>query len=174
MSSGTQRVLDMVAQRLHSEPNRVLPTLTLLIDADSLVQVDDDRTLELARTLNTQRLAERRAAFQRRALTTAQVSGVLGVSRQALSARVGNRRLLAVEIGGTLWFPDWQFGPDGLVSGLHKVVPELLDRGRGVLAADALMRTPLEDEGGRSPAQLLSGGSIERCLHYVRTAGAGL
>lgn len=174
MPSGTEHVLDMVAQRLHSEPHRVLPTLRLLIDADALVQVDDDRTLELARTLNTQRLTERRAAFQSRALTTAQVSGVLGVSRQALSARVGNRRLLAVQIGGTLWFPDWQFGPDGLVSGVDKVVPELLDRGRGVLAADALMRTPLEDEGGRSPARLLADGHLERCLHYVLAAGAGL
>jgi hypothetical protein len=174
MSAGTQRVLDMVAQRLHSEPNRVLPTLRLLIDADSLVQVDDDRTLELARTLNTQRLAELRAAFQTRALTTAQVMGVLGVSRQALSARVGHRRLLAVEIGGTLRFPDWQFGLDGLVSGVDKVVPELLEGRRGVLAADAIMRTPLEDEAGRSPARLLADGQLELCLHYVRTAGAGL
>lgn len=174
MTSGTEHVLDMVAQRLHSEPDRILPTLRLLVDATALVQVGDDRTLQVARMLNTQRLAERRAAFQRQALTTAQVSRILGVSRQALSARVGNRRLLAVELGGTLWFPDWQFGPDGLVSGVDKVVPELLDADRGVLAADALMRTPLEDEGGLSPAQLLSGGQLERCLHYVRTAGAGL
>jgi len=174
MTSGTGDVLDMVAQRLHSEPDRMLPTLRLLVDATALVQVGDDRTLQVARTLNTQRLAERRAAFQSQALTTAQVSEILGVSRQALSARVGNRRLLAVEFGGTLRFPDWQFGPDGLVLGVDKVVPELHDTGRGVLAADALMRTSLQEEGGRSPAQLLSSGLLERCLHYVRTAGAGL
>ncbi len=174
MTSSTEHVLDMVAQRLHSEPDRILPTLRLLIDAEALVQVGDDRTFEVARTLNAQRLAERRAAFQSQALTTAQVSDVLGVSRQALSARVGNRRLLAVELGGTLCFPDWQFGPDGLVPDVDKVVPELFDSGRGVLAADALMRTPLTEEGGRSPAQLLAGGQLERCMHYVRTAGAGL
>lgn len=164
-----EAVLQMVAQRLRSEPEMIRPTLQLLADPNLLAGA---KTVEVARRVNAHRLTQFREQFQTRALPTSQVAGILGVTRQALSARVGRRRLLALELGGTLWFSDWQFGPDGLVPEVDKVVPELLDGRRGVLAADALMRTRLDEEGGRSPAELLAAGSLERCLHYVRSLGA--
>jgi hypothetical protein len=40
-----------------------------------------------------------------------------------------------------------------------------------VLAADALARRPLPEEGGKSVADLLAAGRVDDAVHYVRTAG---
>ncbi len=174
MAEQTNAVLDAVARRLHDEPERVLPTLRLLADLDALPEPDDTETIVLARKLNAERLAQRQAAFRSAALSTAQVRALLGgITRQAVASRVAHRTLLAREIAGTSYFPDWQFGPDGTVPGLDRVVPALLDGGRSPLAADALMRAPLPEEGGRTPAQRLAAGDVDTVLHYVRTAGLG-
>jgi riboflavin biosynthesis pyrimidine reductase len=79
--------------------------------------------------------------------------------------------LLALEVGGRLYFPDWQFGPEGPRAGLGQVLEALSAEHRGVLAADALMRTALPEAGGRSAADLLAAGDIDAAVHYVRAAG---
>ena len=173
MTSNAHAVLDAVARRLADEPQRVLPTLRLLADPDALPETTDTEIVELARKVNAARLAARREEFRVRALPTAEVRRLLGVSRQALSARVANHTMLALELAGTLHFPDWQFGPDGLRRGVAKVVAALAADARGALAADALMRTPLPEADGRSPAELLADGELDRALHYARTAGLG-
>ncbi len=173
MPTNGSALLDAVARRLADEPQRVLPTLRLLADPDALPETTDTEAVELARKVNAERLAARREEFRGQALPTAEVRTLLGVSRQALSARVAHHTLLALELAGTLYFPDWQFGPDGTLPGVGKVVAALVADERGVLAADALMRTPLPEEGGRSPAQLLADGQVDRALHYVHTAGLG-
>jgi hypothetical protein len=150
-----------------------MPTLRLLADPDALPDNDDLETVELARKVNAERLAARRAEFRGHALSTAEVRNLLGVTRQAIAARVANDSLLALQIGGTSYFPDWQFGSDGPLAGLGKVLAALVSRGRGALAADALMRSPLPEENGRSPADLLADGDVDRVLHYVVAAGGG-
>jgi hypothetical protein len=167
-----QPVLAAVARRLEEDPEHVLTTLRLLGDVDALAETTDDAALALARRVNVERLGHERARFRAGALTTAEVARVLGgVSRQAVASRVASGSLLALQIGGRSYFPDWQLGPDGPWPGLPRLLALL--RPHGVLGADALMRRPLPEESGRTPAQLLSAGDVERALHYVRIAGTG-
>jgi hypothetical protein len=174
MADSASVVLEAVARRLEEDPQRVLPTLRLLADRDALPEVADEQTVDLARQVNAERLATRRGEFRARAYPTAEVRRLLGdVTRQAVSLRVGNGGLLSLELAGTSYFPDWQFGPDGPVAGLSRIVAALTANGRGVLAADALMRTPLEEESGRTPAELLAAGDVDSAVHYVTVAGGG-
>lgn len=171
MAPSRAAVLDAVARRLRQDPDRVLPTLRLLADPDALPGPEDRETVVVAERVNTARLAARRVEFRSRALPSSEVRRMLGVSRQALAARVAGRKLLALQFGGVSYFPDWQFGPDGLRPGVTRLVPALLADGRGVLAADALMRNPLPEAGKRSPADLLADGDVDTALHYVTAAG---
>jgi hypothetical protein len=174
MTAAVQAVLDAVAHRAETEPEAVVPTLRLLADLDALPDSGDTQTVDLAHRLNAQRLIARRDQFRAHALSTSEVRAVLGgVSRQAVAARVANKSLLALEIGGRLHFPDWQFGGDGVLTGVPEVVAVLSRSGRGALAADALMRGGVPEAGGRSPAQMLAAGEVEDAVHYIRIAGGG-
>ncbi len=167
-----EALLGAVARRLEQDPDHVLATLRLVGGLDALPGPDDPHAVDLARTLNAQRLTDRRRDFRARALTTQQLCAILGgVSRQAVADRVRSGNLLRLEISGRSYFPDWQLGPDGPVAGLARMLTALRAAGRGPLAADALMRTPLPEAGGRRPAALLAAGEIEPALHYIRTAG---
>jgi len=167
-----QAVLAAVARRLEEAPEQVLPTLRLLADPDALPERLEPSAVALARRVNAQRLQERLGEFRDGAQTTTEVRELLGgVSRQAVASRVASGTLLSLEVAGRSWFPSWQFGPDGPWPRLAEVLRELLRDGRGVLAADALMRQPLREEAGRSAADLLAAGRVDDALHYVRTAG---
>jgi hypothetical protein len=175
MPASSHAVLEAVARRLDEDPQHVMPTLRLLANPDELPVAADEHTAGLARRINAERLAGRRSEFRARALATGEVRELLGgVSRQAVAARVAHRQLLACEIAGRLYFPDWQFGADGPLPGLRLVIAALLDAGRGPLAADALMRTPLAEEDGRTPAHLLGAGQLALVLHYIAVAGGGI
>jgi len=167
-------VLNAVRRRLADEPERVLPVLQLLVDPDALIEPDDDSTISLAKTLNAHRIVAQLREFRARAYTTAQVGELLGgVSRQAVSQRVTNKRLMSMEISRQSYFPDWQFVDGQPVAGLAEVVKTLDSVGADAWTGDAMMRTPLPEEGGRSPADLLAVGQLERALHYIRVIGAG-
>lgn len=172
--TASQRVLDAVAQRLADDPQHVLPALRIIANQDALPAETDTATVALASRVNAERIAAKLAEFREHAYTTSTVRELLGgVTRQAVSYRVTHRQLLAAEIGGRLHFPAWQFGPNGTYPRLPAVVAALTSGGRGALAADALMRTALPEEGGRSPADLLATGEDERALHYITIAGGG-
>jgi hypothetical protein len=172
MAGGTRAVLDAVQRRLDADPERVLPTLQLLADPDALAADADEETIALARTLNHHRVVATLRELRARSLSTAEVAQLLGgVSRQAVSLRVSNGRLMAIEISGRSYFPDWQFGPAGVLGGLPRVIAELTAAGHNTFTADGLMRAPLAEEGERNPADLLADGDVERVLHYVRAAG---
>ncbi len=174
MTNASRDVLTAVRRRLVEEPDQVLPTLRLLADPDALADPDDDSTISLAKTLNTHRVVALLRELRARSLTTEQVAALLGgVSRQAVSLRVANRRLLAFVISKRSYFPEWQFVDGQPVEGLPAIITALTEDGAGGLAADALMRTSLPEEGGRSPADLLASGELERALHYVRAIGGG-
>jgi hypothetical protein len=163
-----------VAKRLADEPDVVMPTLRLLADPSALSEAPDISSVLLARRVNSDRLTARLAEFRAGAITTVRVRELLGgVTRQAVAFRVEQHRLLATEIGGRLYFPDWQFGPEGVYADVPAIVRALLDGARTPVAADALMRKGIAEEDGRSPAELLAAGNADRALHYIAIAGAG-
>jgi hypothetical protein len=173
--SSNDAVLAAVRRRLDSEPERVLPALQLLADPDALADPHDDTTVTLTKTLNAYREATALRELRARSYTTADVAQMLGgVSRQAVSARVAKGQLMSIEISRRSYFPSWQFVNGRPVTGLAEVITALTVDDGDVLAADALMRNPLPEEGGRSPAQLLASGDVTRTLHYIRVAGGGL
>jgi hypothetical protein len=174
MIDGTQAVLTAVEQRLADDPHRVMPTLRLLADPDALADESDEATISLAKTLNQHRLVALLRELRARSYTTVEVSDLLGgVSRQAVSQRVANRRLVAIDISGKSYFPSWQFVDGRPVAGLPEVIAALAETGHRTFAADALMCTPLAEEDGRTPADLLAAGDVERAVHYVRATGGG-
>lgn len=170
-------VLDAVAERLAAEPAVVRPVLRLLIGLDALPTKDAASGSELAAVahrVNAERLAERRHTFVAGAFDTSQVRRILGgISRQAVSQRVAHCSLLAAEIAGRWRFPDWQFTSGGPAPELSRIIAALLADGKGPIAADSLMRTPLAEENGSSPADLAAQGDTDRALHYISVAGAG-
>jgi hypothetical protein len=174
MTATARTVLSAVQRRLDDEPERVLPTLLLLADPTAVAEPTDEGTASLAARLNADRVADRLRLLRSHSLTTADVGRLLGgVSRQAVSLRAAANRLLAVEISGRSYFPDWQFGSDGVLPGVPDTVAALTERGIRGLAAHALMTTPLPEEGGRTPADLLAAGELARTLHYVGALGGG-
>ena len=174
MTTAHQAVLAAVRKRLAAEPEHVLPALQLIADPDATIDPDDESTIALARTLNAHRVVAGLREFRAGSYSTDEVREMLGgVSRQAVSQRVRNDRLLSLEISGKSWFPDWQFADAQPVRGLPEVIAALHEADQDAYTADAFMRAPLPEEGGRSPAQLLQAGDVERVLHYVRTIGGG-
>lgn len=174
MTASNRAVMAAVRKRLADEPDRVLPALRLIADPDALVDPSDQSTVALARSLNAHRIVALLREFRARSYTTEQVRELLGgISRQAVSQRVANGRLMAVEISGRSHFPDWQFLDGRVVDGLDAVLAELGEVGKRGLAADALMRTSLAEEGGSTPVDLLVAGDVDRAVHYVRAIGGG-
>lgn len=165
-------MLTAVRRRLEERPDSVLPTLRLLIDPAS--EPLDDTTVELARTLNAHRVVASLRELRARAYGTAQVADMLGgISRQAVSQRVAKGNLMSIQISGRAWFPDWQFRDGRPVEGLPRVITALRELGEDAWSAEPIMRTPLPEEGGRSIAQILAAGDVERALHYVWAVGGG-
>jgi hypothetical protein len=169
-----EAVLTAVRQRLEKDPENVLPTLRLLIDPDGTVDPLDESTISLAKTLNAYRVVATLREFRERSYNTAEVAEMLGgISRQAVSQRVAKGHLMSIQISGKAWFPAWQFKAGRLVPGLTRVIEAMTELGEDALSADALMRTSLPEEGGRSPADLLSGGDTDLAVHYVWAVGGG-
>lgn len=161
-------LLERVAARLAEDPQHVGPVLRLIADPDAT-----PRRAEVsprARALNTQRLTAARDGLTAHSLRGEEVRELLGgITRQALSQRVRGGRLLALHLANTSWFPRWQFDAAGRPRAeLARLLPLLP---RETLAADRLMRTPVAEAGGRSPAELLDAAETELALHLVRTAG---
>lgn len=174
MSRTRHAVLAAVERRLAEDPDRVLPALQLIADPDALIDPHDEITISLARTLNAHRIVAGLREFRAQAYSTDDVREMLGgVSRQAVSQRVRNRRLMSMEISGKSWFPDWQFVDGRLVAGLPEVIAALFEAGQDAYTADAVMRTSYPEENGRTLAELLHDGKLDRVLHYVRIIGGG-
>lgn len=169
MAQSHQAVLSAVRRRLAAEPDRVLPALQLIADPDAVLDPIDDSTVALAKTLNAHRVVATLRELRARSYTTAEVSDMLGgISRQAVSQRVAKGRLMAIEISGRSYFPPWQFVDGRPVDRLPEVIDALTEQARWVVAADAVMRTALPEEAGRTPADLLAAGEVDRALHYIR------
>lgn len=174
MSRSRHAVLAAIERRLAEEPEHVLPALQLIADPDALIDAGDEVTISLARTLNAHRIVAGLREFRAHAYSTDDVRGMLGgVSRQAVSQRVRNKRLMSMEISGKSWFPDWQFAGGRPVAGLPEVLAALEAADQDAYTADAVMRSPYPEEQGHTLAELLHAGELDRVLHYVRILGGG-
>jgi hypothetical protein len=174
VTQSRQAVLAAVRKRLAEEPDRVMPVLQLIADPDALIEPDDESAVSLARTLNAHRIVASLRELRARAYGTDEVREMLGgISRQAVSQRVRGNRLMAIEISGKSWFPDWQFRDGRPVPGLPQVIRALHEAGQDTFTADAVMHNPLPEERGRSLADLLQHGELDRVLHYVGAIGGG-
>lgn len=167
-------LLRRVAARAAADPDSVLPVLRMLVGDDEPEQVDE-AVLAAAEIVNFRRLAKARRTYVASALTTEQVAEHLGgASRQAVAARRARGGLIAITVGTTAYHPDWQFGPQGLVPGLGRVLDALREIRASALSADALMRTPHGDLGGRNLAQLLAAGEVDTVVARILDTGGGL
>jgi hypothetical protein len=168
-------LLALVAVQLRDDPDRVRPILELIADPDALPSGDAASLAEVAATarrINRARQRDLIAEFVASSLSTDDVRALLGgVSRQAVSERVRSGRLLGARLGGTLRMPAWQFGVDGVVARLPELLGVLASRGSAI-AAQAWMRTPIEDEDGRSAADLVIDGQLDLALHYLHASAA--
>ena len=174
LTAADREVLAAVRKRLAAEPETVLPALRVLADPEAMPEPDDDATVSLAKTLNAHRMVALLRELRARCYTTAQVGELLGgVSRQAVSQRVANRRLMSIEISRHSYFPEWQFVGGRIADGLPEVIAALDAGGYDTFSADSLMRTAISEERGRTAADLLAAGDLTTALHYIRIAGGG-
>lgn len=165
-------MLTAVRKRLEEEPDSVLPTLRLLIDPDS--NPLDEGTIALAKTLNAYRVVSRLRDIRARSYSTDQVGELLGgISRQAVSQRVAKGQLMSIQISGKAWFPDWQFVDARPADRLPEIIAAFRELDEDTFSADAIMRTQLPEEGGRTSADLLAAGQADLALHYARVVGGG-
>lgn len=171
------RVLSHEVHRRLDETARRSPELRDALEV--LAGIGDDRpdrerlVVHAARTVNARRGAGLRQRFIAGALTSPEVSELLGgVDRQAVAARRSRRTLLGWTIGNTTHHPDWQFDASGELPGLGKVVRALHAVTSSPLAADQLMRAPRDDLGGSSLAQLLADGRAELVVRLLTATDA--
>jgi hypothetical protein len=165
-------LLARVAARLREAPS-LRPVLELLADPDAVLAADAPgaaQTSAAARRINEARSSVLVGAFLAHGLSTDEVRARLGgVSRQAVSERVRGGRLLGSRVRGSLSIPAWQFDSGGLAPRLHEVLGVLAIR-ESAVAADAWMRQPIPEEGGRSAADLFVVGEVDLALHYLRVS----
>ncbi|MCL4445985.1 MAG: hypothetical protein M1134_03780 [Actinobacteria bacterium] len=127
-----------------------------------------------ARLVNERRLGERRQATAASALDTAQVVALVGSinDRKGIDRRRRRGQLLGWRSGARTLHPDWQF--DALRAetrpGLVSVIAALREAGVGAESADALMRAPRDDLGGRSLASLFASGQVDTVVRLIRSS----
>lgn len=102
------------------------------------------------------------------ALKTSDVARLLGRSRQAVHDRVKAGTLLAIDDGGELRYPPWQFDPAGergVISGLPEVLAALrvepLSKARWLMRPNAVFE-------GRTPLQALKDADKELIVAVAR------
>lgn len=152
----TTALLARVAERAKDDPEAVLPALRVLAgqapyDSDRPGPVDPE-VKALAVAVNRPRVLAARAAFVAGAWTTDQVAAHLGVrSRQAVAQRRQRGGLLGAQIGTRTYYPDWQFGPEGLADGLDRMRALLRESGLDdARTADDVLRMVHSELGGRT------------------------
>ena len=106
------------------------------------------------------------------AIGSSLVSKLLNTSRQTPHDRVKSGTLLAVKEGSKLLFPVWQFdvtGPNGVLEGLPSVLAAL-DLNEFMKASWFI--NPNRSLGGRTPAQALKQGDLDKVMIEARAVGA--
>ena len=130
--------------------------------------------LRAATLVNERRQRERREEAAAAALATADVVDLVrSISdRKGVDRRRRRGQLLGWRAGARTLHPAWQFDPrrGDTRPGLPAVLEALFEVATDPQAADALMRAPREDLGGRTLADLLAAGQNETVVRLVRAA----
>ncbi|MFT3942217.1 MAG: DUF2384 domain-containing protein [Ancrocorticia sp.] len=109
--------------------------------------------------------------------STDRVRQILGtkqpVSRQAISDRVKNHRLLRVRTSdGKHLFPAFQFEGDGVNPELVKVMQPLLNAGTDGWTVVYWLTTPLPQFDGQTPLALIKNGVVDEVVALANTDAA--
>lgn len=153
------------------------PTSALVADG----VIDDEMTNSWGAAPLADSVASARRTSERRrdeelaraldgALTREEAGKRLGVTPQAVSDRLRARRLVGLRRGREWRFPSWQFGDDGALPGIEKVIAAWPGT---PLALSTWAVTPSVDLDGRSPAEVLGrGGPLEPVLDLIHSLAA--
>lgn len=101
-------------------------------------------------------------------MTRAEAAELLGTSEQAVTDLLEARRLLGLKQGRRWLIPAWQLDAQtqrGILPGLDQVDAHFPG---GLVALSAWATTVNPDLGGRSPAQALAEGAVDRVLLIVK------
>lgn len=107
---------------------------------------------------------------------TSELGEVLGVTRQAIAARVESGSLLALAGKGTRWYPAWQI--DVTIRTVRPVVRQILAAWRAIepdvnpLVIATWARAPQQDLDGRSPVEWLSDAKDDELVVALAAATA--
>lgn len=161
------RELEALAARVSSTMQPVPPGLPA--DPELVTALSRQRAFSPEERLTLEIDAALRSFEQRRrlldgALTPSHVARLLGRSRQTIHDRVRNGTLLAVNDGGVLRFPPWQFdphGPKGVIAGLPEVLAALAVP---PLSKISWLTRPNPYFEGRTPLEVLKSGDITRVV----------
>ncbi|HET7303572.1 MAG TPA: hypothetical protein VFJ12_03345 [Segeticoccus sp.] len=100
-------------------------------------------------------------------LSLDQTADLLGVDRSRISHRLSAQALYAITIGSRRRVPAWQFRAGAELPGLSAIVPSIPVRAHP-LDVQALMTTPQDELGGRTPVEhLLSGGAPPQVVELL-------
>jgi hypothetical protein len=130
--------------------------------------------LGAARIVNRRRSEQRRLDAARAALDTTEVVAVLRSvnDRKGVDRRRRRGQLLSWKEGARAYHPVWQFDRrrGETRPGLHLLLAALAEVTSDPEAMDALMRSPRDDLGGRTLADLFAAGRLETVLRLVRAS----
>jgi hypothetical protein len=169
-AASTKALLRRIERRAKADPDAVMPVLRVLAGE----KLEPGPTLRaVALEINRARVAEGRRDFVAHALSTEQVAQHLRVkSRQAIAQRRARGTLLGAKIDNVTYFPAWQFGPDGLATGLDRLFALLREAGvTDARAADDLCRMPHSELGGRTLLDLWQAGEWDRLQAWLGDIG---
>lgn len=131
--------------------------------------------LSAARRVDEQRLVNRRRRAEADALDTPAVVALVGSlhDRKGVDRRRHRGQLLGWRSGRRTLHPAWQFDRrrGETFPGLPAVLAALADVAADPETADALMRAPRPDLGGRSLADHLAAGRVDEVVRLLRAAG---
>ena len=103
-------------------------------------------------------------------LTSSQVAGALGITRQAVDKRRIRHALLAVPNGsGEYVYPACQFTPEGVMPGLEEVLRAFRIRNPWTQLSMLLASAPSLE--GKTILEVLKAGQIERAVDIVTSFG---
>lgn len=169
-----ERVRDVVAEWPAEELAHLLEALADPAVADSTAvrselfgQPPSQADVVVATLRNTERLWERRGRLAETALTRAQAAARLGVSPNQITNLISGGHLVAFDHAGARLLPAWQFHADassGRLDGIREVAAVFPGR---VVSLSAWATTRNAALGGRSPAQALLDGDVDRVVAVV-------
>jgi len=168
------RVVDAVLERPLTE---LAPLVDALVEPPA---DEEDRCWSLAeaRTRNLERRFADQSHLARTALSASVVRGGLNVSRQRLHQLVTQGRLVAIQLqpGAPGLFPTWQFAP-GIpvrpIAGLSHLLDAAREAELDALMLHFFMIEPNERMRGRTPAELVAAGELDRVIDVLTSTGLG-